>query len=754
MGKNTLKSVLRRSTCLTLGGALTGALLWPVTVVLAQDTNNGAEEDSFGIEEIIVTARKREESLQEVPVSITAFSGEELAAKSLHGLREIAQFTPNFSMYNQGQAAGTSGLAYIRGIGQVDPSLHFDPGVGIYVDGIYMGRMQGIDIDLTDPARIEVLRGPQGTLFGKNTIGGAVNIISAMPSDEAGGSAQITVGRFNRIDGKADANIPLIKGKLAIKLSAATHNADGYGTRLDFATGEKLDEMGDINSLSGRALISWTPSENLDVLLSIDGTRVREAGAVRKVLNFVETPLVGLLNMFVDPDYSDVFATDSDFTTYGNGFNARDIDAWGLGLTVQWNQDNWSIKSLTSYRETTAFNGTDPDGSIYKLIDLAADYQQDQFSQEFQFSGTSFDDRFNWVVGLYYFEEDGYSREFLDVYREIYDFIGLDISFTRDVWIDNKSYAVFGQGTFDITDQLSATVGMRYTDEKKNVSRMRFRHVTGLVFVPLDSTSTSSSAVSPRASLDYKWNDDVMTYVSAARGFKGGGINGNSLTSNEFAPFDPEFVWTYEAGFRSDFADNRMRLNASFFYTDYKDIQFTVIRGDPDTGEPITVVDNAGTAEMKGFEVEFVALPTPDLLLSAGIGLTDGKYTSIAAGVPLTTDLKLVKFPKWSVNLSGQYTMPVGNAGQVVGRLDWVYKTEIHHDALNSPFGLQPSYSLLNARLTYENSGGNWSLSLFGTNLTDERYIMGATDLSDALGFAEVQYARPREWGLSLQYNF
>lgn len=749
---SALKSILRAMLYLFV----VSVLVVQIPTVMAQDA--GQEEDGIngtGIEEVIVIARKREESLQEVPISITAFSAADIESKSLFTLKDLGQFTPNLSFSNMGQGGNSGAVVFMRGVGQADVAAFWDPGVGIYVDGVYMGRMQGVDLTLMELERVEVLRGPQGTLFGKNTIGGAINVVTVKPNDEFSAYAEVTTGSYDRLDGKFDVNAPLIPGVLAMKVSGSSQNRDGFGFRFDWHTGDKIDEMGNRDRSNGRVAFNWTPNEDVGVLLSIDAAKIREYGAVREVVKFTEPPLAGLFNMFAEPDYSAAnFATESHYASFANGSNANDLDAWGIALTVDWDLDSVAFKSITSFRNTEAFNGTDPDGSFYNIIDLAGTVDQDQFSQEFQISGLSLNSRLNWVAGIYYFEEEAFMSQSLLVYREIYDFIGLDISFLRRFWADNKSIAAYTQGTYDVNEQLSLTIGLRYTDEKKDVARERFRQVSGPVFVPMDSTGASFSALSPRLSIDYQWNDDLMTYISAARGFKSGGINAISLNSAEFAPFDPEFIWTYELGMRSEWADKRLRFNATAFFSDYEDIQFTVIRGDPNTGEPITVVDNAAAAEMKGFEFELTALPTPQLLLSAGIGYINAEYTDIAPSAPITTDTIFVKTPEWSLMFSGQYTHPLNNGGEVIGQVDWAYKSETQHDQLNSPIGLQDSYGILNARLGFVSNDNKWSVSLFATNLTDELYIMAVTDLSNTLAFGEVQWARPREWGVSFRYNF
>ena len=745
---NTKKSLLAT----TVMGFLFGATQVAGAVDAVEP--DSVSERSAMIEEVLVTARRREENLQDVPISISAYSAADLEAMSLTSLKELGQFTPNFSFFNHSSRGRSAGMLFIRGVGQTDPRIFWDPGVGLYVDGVYTGRMNGIDIDLMALERVEILRGPQGTLFGKNTIGGAVNVVTAKPTDEFLGTAEITTGRYSRIDAKANINVPLVPGKLAAKFAGTTRNRDGYGQRLDFFTGEEVDEEGNEDSISGRAIFNWTPSENVAVLFSIDDTKVREkAGAGKTVAINNTTTLAGLLNGFVDPQFGEAFLTDSDFTNYATGGNLNEFDTWGAALTVDWDLGSLAVKSITSYREMDGRVEVEPDGTIYTMINSEQTVEQDQFSQEFQLIGNSFDDRLEWVLGVYYFEESGTEENQLDVYRELSDFMEFNKSFTRFYQIDNKSYAAFGQGTYALTDKLSLTAGLRYTSEEKEVGRQRASHVTGEETVPFASVAQDWDAVSGRVGFEYQWNDDVMTYISAARGFKSGGMNGASVVDTDFEPFDPEYIWTYEVGLRSDLLDQRLRFNASLFYSDYEDVQFTV-RTTDEMGAPIRIVDNAAKARIKGFEIEAVAEPASGLMLTAGVGYADAEYTKLEPGAPITEDTEFVATPKWTVTLSGQYAAPLGDLGELIGRLDYIHKTKIYHDTGNSPFLRQEGYALLNARLSFENAGGKWALSIFGTNLTDKHYTLAGTDLLGNIGFVQVQYARPREWGVNLKYRF
>jgi len=699
------------------------------------------------LEEIIVTARKREESLQQVPVSVTMLSSANLEARSLTSLKDVGQFTPNFSFSSHGQSGSTAGLVYIRGIGQSDPHITNEPGVGIYVDGVYLGRMQGIDLEMMDLDRIEILRGPQGTLFGKNTIGGAVNIVSTKPTNDLSGRLQVTTGRYDRIDANASLNLPIVDDRLAIRLSGSTRNRDGYGRRADGA------QMGDVDSLSGRASVLWTPSDSLEVIAALDGSRSREAGAVRKLVATSQSETITVMNMFAAEPFDDRWLTGSDFTNYATGGNASESDLWGTSLTATWTSGNYNIRSITSYRNNETYYAVDPDASPITIINETSRSKQDQFSQEFQINGSSFEDRLEWVAGLYYFTEEG-SVSIADLVLEpIQLATGMELNFNTDLHIENKSYAAYGQGTFSVTDKLKLTAGLRYTYEKKYGDTYRYRPVSEDALIPFTALRKSWEAFSPRIGLDYQWNPDVMTYVSAAQGFKSGGFNGRADAANGFTAYNPEKVWTFETGLRSDLLDRKLRFNATAYVSKYRDIQYTVIKGGTD-GQPSSQVDNAAKATIKGLEMELIAVPAQGLALNAALGLTDADYTQVDPGSDITTASHFIKTPKWTTTIGAQYIASINDRFELISQIDYAYRSKTYHDAANSALGTQKAYGLLNGRLTFQPSDGPWSVAVFGTNLTNKHYIQAATDFLSSLGFAEVQYARPREWGASLQYRF
>lgn len=723
----------------------------------ATSTNREAEKTETGrnaIEEILVTARKREENLQDVPISIAAFSAADIEARSMDKLQDLANFVPNFSFFNSGTRGKSAPQAVIRGVGQNDAGITNDPGVGIYVDGIYLARLHGLNLDLLELERIEVLRGPQGTLFGKNTNGGAVNIVSVKPGNEFSGYSKIIIGQFDRVDAQASVNIPLVENKLAVKLSGLTSNRDGYGKRLDFLTGEQTGEMGDENSLSGRAQVGWTPADNLDVSFSIDGSRVRETGQVLSSPAFAVPPLGGLLNRVVDPPIGDAFLTGNPFTNFATDANTYDVDTWGTSLTIDWGLGGWNIRSITGYRELDLFYKVDLDSTPHTMLTGSDGVNQDQFSQEIQFAGTALDNRLNWLAGLYYFNEGVVGRVLADIMVPLEAF-GIVISSSRVVSNDVKNYSAYSHLSYLVTDRFSLTGGLRHTYEEKAASFERSR-LDGTVTVPFMTAEGDWSAQTGRAGFEYRWNDDVMGYFSAARGFKSGGLNGDPSNPTDFVAYDPEFVWTYEVGLRSDLFNRRLRFNASVFLSNYKDMQLTVEKRDPATGADLEFIGNAGKSEIKGFEADIVARPTENFSLSAAIGYIDAKYKDLDpdTALEITTETKFFNTPKWSYSFTGEYATTLGGYGDIIARLDYAYKSKVHHDVLNNPLLLQQGYGVLNGRLTFENTGGDWSLALFATNLTNKHYIMGGIDVLSVFGFASIQYAAPREWGASLKYRF
>jgi len=749
------------------------------------------------LDEIVVTARKVAESLQDVPVAVSALSADDLDARSVVQLKDIQNNAPNLTFFPSGIMGENAGQVYIRGVGQFDYFVTADPGVGIYVDGVYLGRSLGNVLDVIDVERIEVLRGPQGTLYGKNTIGGAINVITRRPEDEFAGYLDLKIGEYDRINAKANMSLPLVPGVLAAKLAVGTRNADGFGKRPLVG-----DEMGEDKANVVQAQLSWTPRENFQGLLSFDYSHVDSNLNVNHVEQFSNGGLAGLHNLLAGPlapfhnvpmgVTGDQYFSPNPFVSFGTGSNFMDIEVWGTSAVLDWDAGPVAVKSITAYRRLDQRLGIDPDGSPEEIIDEIDDIDQKQLSQELQFSGLLAQDRLKWVAGLYYMQEESIS-DVIGLYGT-YIFPALeqlpapiiplgpwpcpqppgsplpclggagnpfnvifDLPQHNYMTQDTDSYAAYAQGSFAFNDRLSGTLGLRYTHDEKDFSIQSLRLRTPIPLLPYTEQSNSWSDTSFRTGLDYRATDDVLLYFSVAEGFKSGGFNGRARNVGELEGYDPETILSYEIGMKSEWLDRRLRLNLAAFYSDYEDVQLTEQHLDPATGTQTIVTQNAGDAEIKGLELELEARPVAQLRLNAAVGYLDAKYTRIspsAAATGLTLQHELIGSPEWTASAGVEYTFPVPERGDLSLRADYSYRAETHFQLLNEPSVAQPGYGLVNLRAAFTSAAGNWTLAAGLTNATDERYLASGVSVLDSLGVSVGWYGRPREWYLQNTYRF
>jgi iron complex outermembrane recepter protein len=705
------------------------------------------------LEEIVVTAEKRAENLQRVPLSITAFSAKDIESRSASSLESIAQATPNVSFQsaaaNDGGAA--SSVIYVRGIGTNLVGIGAEPGVGVYVNGVYQGRLQGLDLDMLDITRVEVLKGPQGTLYGKNTIGGAVNIIPALPDvhDEGpSGRLEAIGGRFDRVDALANLNVPVIRDELAVRLAVATRNDEGYATRI-----EDGQSLGNTRKLTGRISALFTPSSDWDVLANVDATRIRQHNA-DIVLPTVATPtLARVYNTVFTPKYDSQWVSPNGYDNYATGPNVYNALLWGGDLTVTWHPGPFELKSITGFRHNSTTDGLDADGSPITVLETLTDIGQQQLSQELQLTGNSFENRLKWVGGLYFFQESAREQTNAAVFPVLQPIVG-ELSFLRVATVENHDYAAYAQGTYSILDDLHMTLGLRYTREYKAASFTQSALFSGTVQSPLSSSHAEFPNTSPRIGFDYQWTPTIMTYVSAARGYKSGGFNNISVAN----VFGPEKAWTYEVGTHTDWLENRLRANLSAFWTDYTDIQVSEVYATP-TGKPLNLIANAAKARIRGAELELTALPFRALRLSLNGGFTDAAFTSAVntsgSGLPpVTSASPFVNVPRWTGSLTGEYTLPLSELYDLSTRVDYTYRSVVFHDISGSLLTRQGAYGLLNARLSFGPNDDRWSIAAFGTNLTNKHYLTGATDFTSSFGFVFDIVAPPAEWGVDVRYRF
>ncbi len=745
------------------------------------------------LEEVVVTARKHEESLQATPIAVSAFTADDLEQRNLTNLMEVSAYAPNVAVSSTARGGGgPSANVYIRGIGQDDFLFTTDPGVGIYIDGVYHPRTIGGVMDLLDLERVEVLRGPQGTLFGKNTIGGAINVVSAKPTGEPGGYVQVTAGNFNRIDARGSFDFSIMEDKLFSKVSFSTKNRDGYGDRFDFNTGNKIDDgLGDEGQTAARGALRWLAADNVTVDFSIDYTR-RDQNSAPTVVTLIDTSNAvpsQLWNGFVGgpagtPYDGRYIIPDNVEDSYGTGPNKVTLDAWGLNGTIEWNMGWATARSITAYRTFDARFGRDGDGSPLPIVATDDSQEQEQISQEIQLFGNAIDDRLRWQTGFFYFDEFGQDRNDVRLTSGLFNalealpgtldgspiasptapggagnFINtlLDLDFDIFNQIDITSMAAFAQGTFDVSDRLSVTAGLRYTYEEKEYTLEHRRIDSGTFIVPLTTVRNSWNELTPMGSIQFQWTDDLMTYATISEGFKSGGFNGRPIVAALVETFDPESVTSYEIGIKSEWFDRRLRLNAATFYMDYKDLQINDISFSQNTGTLILRTDNIGSAEIQGLELEIQAVPMPGLDIGATLGYLDFDITSLDPTLQVQTvnlNTKNVRTPEWSASTHLQYTWPWRDYGEFSVRGDWAFEDSSFSDIANTPSVIRKAHSIVNARISFEMPKNGWQLTLLGTNLTNKRVInSGSSDLG-AFGFTEAIYNRPREWGVTIRKTF
>lgn len=744
-----------------------------VAVIDTVDAEENNNRGFYALEEVVVTARKREESLQDAPISITAFSGEGLEQRNITGLADISQITPNLVFNSSAPISGSSATAsvFIRGIGQNDYTLVTEPGVGIYVDGVYIARSVGGALDLVDVERIEVLRGPQGTLFGRNTIGGAISITSKKPAEELGGKVQLTLGDDDLIDFKGKLDLP-ISDTLLSSIAISSRQRDGFVKNVQ----NGLD-LGDDDSLSGRVALRWLPSDTVSIDFSVDGTKERENGAASYAVAADGLSPLGAANNVVflaalgcapppgpianSNCFNSQWVTNGKRISNGTHPQYSDLDIWGAGLTVEWElSDSLTFKSITSYRDLDSAFSQDADNSPVQQDHITHEYEQDQFSQEFQLLGSFLDDRLKTVLGLYYFEEEGEDLNIVSFPVVLLNSGGS---------VDNESKAIFGQLTYDITDALSVTLGLRYTEDEKVFLPDQFvldprlsgapppagfGYVPGTRMLPLEEVPTDIDEITPMLNLSYDISDTAMLYFTYSEGYKSGGYDQRVFprTADFKAPsFDPEFVDSYELGFKYNSGDNRFRANGALFFMDYSDLQIAVVNENIDV-----VTRNAGEAEIKGLELELAFIPADNWMLEASVGYTDAEYTklspgAVAAGLSKSNDL--VNTPELSISAAISYTQPFDSGASLAFRLDGSHRSEVFFDITNTDVIAQDDVDLVNFSVNFQ-SAGAWSLGVGVTNLGDEDYHVNAFQHLNPFGIAYVNPAREREWWIRAGYEF
>ncbi len=690
--------------------------------VQAQSTDKDGREY---LQEIIVTARKRAERAIEVPISMSVIGGAELVARGVNNTRDLEFAVPNLAV--TGVDTSMNPGFSLRGISSDARNVGFESGLSLYVDGVYTGRPSSFNQDMLDVERIEVLRGPQGTLFGKNTTAGAINIITAKPTDTPTGNAELQIGNYDMVRARASVSGPLVEGKVQARIGVFHRERDGYQTNL-YDDSDIFTE----DATGGQAKLAFQPNERLSLTLAADLLSEKYRPNVNEM-----TP--GSFGATGVPRQVDI---DADV------FQKREIRAGSLN--AEYDLGAATLTSISAYRTTDTSFLSDDDGSRQPYLTSAFADDQSQFSQELRVGGTT--GALTYVIGAYYLDQSASSgRNSTIPPGTLLGPIGVTVAL--DANVDTESYAGFGQADYALTDKVKLTAGLRYTHEKKDVDM-------DLIGSPLFGITTlktrqsrSDESLSPSAALSYQPTPDVNLYAKVTHGFKAGGFNADYVANNQIG-FAPEKVLAYEAGLKMVSRPAGVRLDLAAFRMNYDDLQ--VMRFQTFGGFTIS---NAASATIQGVEADLSYSPIAPLTLTASAGYLDATFDAFPNGGGAGVDYDgnhLPSAPKWTTSLAGEYRVPVADRTDLSLRVEYTYRAALFVDADNAAASRLPGFGLFNARLRMDFDDGRWAAEIWGKNLGDKLYVndTGGTPLSGLLGQQTISYGTPRTYGLRLAARF
>jgi iron complex outermembrane recepter protein len=714
--------------------ALVLSLAATATPSLAQSS----AEAGLQLEEIIVTARKRDESLMDVPISIAAFTDTMLRDMGVTNVMSLDNRLANVVLdtvdYDEQRRVS------IRGISSSARTVGQESGFGVYIDGVYTGRAETYNQQLPDIASVEVLRGPQGTIFGKNTIAGAMSLNTRRPAKELEGNVTLEAANngTQRVAGFISG--PISDGLLYGKFAGTWGSSDGYATNV-----WNNSQQGTYDFVQARLQLRATPTENLELLLSADYYK-REY--VPYVLDITESE-AGL--GVIPGDYTVI-----EYIAVEGGAKDSETENSGVSLQVDYAfAGGHELTSITAYRES-GYGPNYIDNARVGLDLFYTLYESDSsyLSQELRLA-SPVGERLDYVVGAYYSDQESTAVTPFILGSQFEMVTGFPLNgatFLTTPDIDTTTWALFAHGNYRLSDSWSLSAGIRYTDEDKDA----FFYQQGVPpFIPsvgpLNDTSAESEW-SPTVGVDYRLNEDAMVYGRITRGYKSGGFNADNIASAENFTFGPEFVTNYEIGLKSEWWDRRVRLNAAVFYMDYEDLQVTQF----DQPTSSNYIDNAASATSQGLEIEVTALPLEGLELSAALGLLDATYDEFvdAFGRDLSGN-DLAFAPKVTGWLAAQYGFAIADHWDLVMRGEATYRDDMEGNPENSDTSRIEGYTLFNARVGLRNQ--RFEVALWGNNLADERYANFRQSVPKLLlGYQEttVTFAAPRSYGVTLTYSF
>ena len=740
-------------------------------LAVASAAGSGAAFAQSSIEEIVVVSQKRAAAVnvQNVASAVTAFDENAIGSAFADNLSDLGRLAPNVQLNQAGTFSGFANF-FIRGIGISNTIRTVDPAVGVFIDGVYIGYGPTSVLDTLDVASVEILRGPQGTLFGKNVTGGAVTVQTRRPEFEFGGNIAATLGAFDRIDVQGAINVPIVDNTLAARVAFMSRNNDGF-----FDNQELDTTKSDIDVTVIRPSLRWTPTEELDVSLITEFYRDKgDSSASQNLDSRIEPRLLGADRTPTPAIVQRVFGYVPPGDKYDISHNLEGyVDAEVKNIVVDANYDlgHGTATLVTGYRDVRYDTSTDFDGSPFTVFHFPDNREdQNQISAELRYAST-FLDTVEFTAGLFYFTQEmeiGERREFFAggtaENPTIARSAGLAVT-------DDKSYAIFGEASFTVTDRLSLVVGGRYTDEEKEITLCPF---TPVIFDSLSfadcpavlNDSESWGSFAPKLGVNWQATDDILAYAFWTKGFRSGSFNARAPLAEALGPVDEEEVSSYELGLKSQLLEDRLRFNLAAYLSDYRNIQRTIsdtvlIGGVP---QVLQVPRNAAEAEIWGFEAEATAVVFDGFRFEASVGYTNASYDAFAGidanrdGVydpatddPLATGLEFERVPEWQYTVAANYETEIGDLGFFNFRTAYQWLDSQFVDTLNSPSLRLDSYGLLDVSASYIDPSQRYEVSVFGRNLNDAKFhdfgFDGGTHRA-------VWGGQPRTWGIRLRAFF
>jgi iron complex outermembrane receptor protein len=788
-----------------------------------------ADSDAQPLEEVVVTAQFRPQKLQDVPISMTVVTADTIEQQQLTNLVDIATTAPNVILRDGGGGFGKVMQAYIRYVGQSDYSFTEEPGVGVYVDDEYLSTLFGSLLELLDVDRVEVYRGPQGTLFGKDSIGGAIRLVTSKPQGDASARLEATAGSMSRRDLRAMIDVPLVANTLFVRFAALSEQRDGYIEQLDYGCEHpdlggivnpgapllplltarasqgncRIGDLGGKDIQGARLSLRWLINERLEANFAADWMNDHSEAAAQTLAavntNFadpsnplggfnanVAVPLYGIPydGRFIAPGFYQSYLSFGPLPHVGPSDtapsavtgvttipDASGVESYGATATLDWNVlDSLQLKSVSTYRGYAGLFSNDTDNSPLNEIYQENILDHRQFSQELRATGSGFEGRLSWTAGLFYFDSVSLNRGPVDL-AALSWFDGA-FDFNQHDSTDARDRAAYLQGEFKLSQRLTLTTGVRYTSEDKDYVFDHSSFTPGVPdLIPRTEASVSYARANPRVALNLQWTTDLMTYVSAASGFRAGGFNGRPFDPAQVTSFGPETLKSYEVGLKGEWLDHRLRMDVAAFLSRYEDLQegiFTIDQTGNGYSEPI----NVGRAKITGGEIEIDFRPMTSLAMTASAGLSQYQTTALGAAVTCTAVAVPIPTPAPGANCtidglslgspapflpevtassSISYTLAIPGGDSVILEADANYQSGSFAQATGQSADEIGGRVLMNSGITWRSRHSGWSVALSASNLSAKKYYINKND--SPWGQVLGEPGPPREWAATVSYS-